>query len=98
MSGFESSIARLNAAVARHLTNADAVLDGVPVRVAFSNATREVLGGINVQQPTAGLQSHLAENATQDSWLRIVGGHNYRVTSIDPDGAGWTLLQLELAP
>jgi hypothetical protein len=96
LGGFDRSIARLNAAVASHLTNADAALDGHAVRVVFDNGTRQFLGGIDVQTPNAGLPSAQAAHATQDSVLRIVGGEQYRVVDIKPDGAGWTELTLQL--
>ena len=72
-----------------------ATLDGVAVRVIFDNAYRELFGGVATRSPMAGLPTAAAETATQAS-VFSTGGSTYRVTSVQPDGTGWTTLTLEL--
>lgn len=97
MAGFESSLARLNAAVQGRVTNADAVLDNKPVRVAFDNGYGLELGSVGARQPRAGLSSHLAPRVAAGSRLRIGVGQQYEVVSVEPDGAGWVELVLQAA-
>jgi hypothetical protein len=72
-----------------------ATLDGVAVRVIFDNAYTEMFDGVATRRPTAGLPTASAAAATQAS-VFVTGGNTYRVTSVQPDGTGWTTLTLEL--
>lgn len=93
---FERSMQRLNAAVARCVTNADAVINNRVVRVAFDNGTDETLGA-QVRRPTVGMPTEAAGAITDSTLVRIVGGCSYRVLLVDDDGAGWSVLHLERA-
>ncbi len=94
---FENALARLNAAVQGRLTNADAVLDNKVVRIAFDNGYATELGSVGVRQPRAGVLLHLAPRVAAGSRLRVVGGQQYEVVSVEPDGAGWVELVLQAA-
>lgn len=72
----------------------DATLDGVAVRVIFENAYREVFDGMATRTPMASLPTSRTSATTQAS-VFITGGTTYRVTSVQPDGTGWTTLMLE---
>lgn len=72
-----------------------ATLDGVAVLVIFDNAYREMFDGVGTRSPMAGLPTSDAAAATQASVL-VSGGKTYRVTSVQPDGTGWSTLMLEL--
>lgn len=70
-----------------------ATLDGAPVTGIFDNAYAESLG-MATRIPMFTLPTASAVSATQASVL-VVGGVNYRVTSVQPDGTGVTVLMLE---
>ncbi len=92
---FERSLARLNTAVSARLTNADAQLDFRPVRVLFDKAYVEDQGMAS-RNPVASLSEADAGDVRQGSWLNVEPIGMHRVTSVEPDGAGWVTLQLEL--
>lgn len=73
----------------------DVTLNGAAVRVIFDNAYRELFDGVATRTPTAGLPTGAAGSASQGALL-VTGGRTYRVTSVQPDGTGWTTLALEL--
>lgn len=70
-----------------------ATLDGAPVTGIFDNAYTEAFGMAS-RAPMFTLPSASAAGATQASAL-VVDGSAYRVTSVQPDGSGVTLLTLE---
>jgi hypothetical protein len=74
-----------------------AALDGRPVRVIFDSPYREGFDGMATAQPTAQLASADTAALTQASLL-VIDGTTYRVTSVQPDGTGWTTLMLEKRP
>ncbi len=94
---FENALARLNASVQGRLTNADAVIDNREVRVAFDNDYGTELGSIGVRNPRVGMQLSHAPRVAVGSRVRIVGGLQYEVVGIEPDGAGWVELVLQRA-
>ena len=56
-------------------------------------------GGIGIErvEPTALVDSaDIADYEFENGWFLEVGGNTYRVTSVQPDGTGWTMLMLEL--
>lgn len=70
-------------------------LDSAAVLVIFDNAYREMFDGVGTRSPMVGLPTALASATTQASVL-VSGSRTYRVTSVQPDGTGWTTLMLEL--
>jgi hypothetical protein len=74
----------------------DAVIyDGPTVRVIFDDAYGDAFGGmIAGTGPMARLPSSVAIAIGN---LIAVAGKTYRVSNIEPDGTGMTLLRLELA-
>lgn len=72
-----------------------ATLDGVAVRVIFDNAYNDLFDGVSTRRPMVGLPTASASAATQASVL-VTAGKTYRVTSVQPDGTGWSNLMLEL--
>lgn len=73
-----------------------AALDGRPVRVIFDNAYAESFGmSVSTSTPRAGLPTAAAA-PVQGSAL-VIGDASYRVTAVQPDGTGWTTLQLQEA-
>lgn len=70
-----------------------ATLDGVAVTGIFDNAYTEVFGMAS-RAPMFTLPSASAASATQSSAL-VVDGVAYRVTAVQPDGTGMSVLMLE---
>ena len=93
---FDRGLQRLNTAVAGCLTNADALLDGQPLRIVFDNGGADALG-IEVRRPRAALPSAAAAAVTDGSLLVVAGQGTYRVLQATPDGLGLTALELQLA-
>jgi hypothetical protein len=94
---FAAAVRRANSAVLKHLGEKQAALDNLVVRGIFDRPFLQVAGGIDTSQPTFTLATADAERAQQGSTLRLDGGAAYRVTNIEPDGTGITVLRLELA-
>lgn len=70
-----------------------ATLDGAAVQGIFDNAYTEAFGMAS-RAPMFTLPTASAASATQASVL-VVDGTTYRVTSVQPDGTGVTVLMLE---
>lgn len=70
-----------------------ATLDGASVAGIFDNAYIDSLG-LASRAPMFTLPTASASTATQASVL-ILDGTSYRVTSVQPDGTGVTMLTLE---
>jgi len=89
---------RLNQAVFLRLANAVAILSGwVEVPVIFDKAYQGVLGGLaesNGPQASA-LSADVCSLAQGDPV--VINNTTYKVTTVQPDGTGITLLELELA-
>lgn len=92
---FAAAQARANASIFRLLATDAALLDGQPVSGKFDRPYGEAFDGIATTHPRFGLPSEQATSATQDSLL-VIGAETYRVRAVEPDGAGWTVLPLEL--
>ena len=78
---------------------AQATLNGRAVRVIFENRHADAFDlSMNTSTPQAGLSTAVPEElgAAQGSTLTI-GTTAYRVTSVQPDGTGWTTLKLQEA-
>lgn len=73
----------------------DATLAGQAVRVIFDARHDEAFDmAMSTTQPQAALPTADAAHAVQGDTLTI-GAQNYRVTNIQPDGTGWTVLRLQ---
>jgi hypothetical protein len=72
-------------------------LNGATVTVIFDNAYGEAFD-MATRVPRAGLPtaSATAANAAVGCAFVLGSGGTYRVTSLQPDGTGWTTLELEL--
>lgn len=92
---FAALESRLNRAVFSHMSNADALLDGVPLPVLFEREYQRIFDGIASTSPIASAPSESVASATTASTL-VLAGNTYRVRGIRPDGAGVTMLLLEL--
>lgn len=86
---------RLNRAVFSHMSNADALLDGVPLAVLFERDYQRIFDGIASTSPVATAPSDSVASATTSSTMKVAG-NTYRVRGIQPDGTGNTVLLLEL--
>lgn len=95
MTDFAAVQARANASIFKLLATDEAELDYLPVKGKFDRHYGEVLGGMGTSMPRFALPSEQAARATQSSLLRI-GDETFQVRSIEPDGAGWTVLTLQL--
>lgn len=97
---FAARETRLNSAVVRHLANADAewlsLAGGTKktVPVIFDNSYGDAFSGlVGGQQPTAqGAAADFAGVANDDSL--VIGGAEYIVTNVEPDGTGMVVLRL----
>lgn len=92
---FAAIEARTASAVVAHLSNADALLDGVAVQGIFDSAYLQAFDGVAGSSTGFTLASSLT-GATTTASLLVVAGSTYRVRSVQPDGTGVSLLLLEL--
>jgi hypothetical protein len=106
---FAALQARTNAAVMRHLANAEAIVGDESIPVLFKRETL-VINGIEATHPTCRIQSNevAAKQIRAGTELRIPsagqaaygsqewwGGTRFTVRGMEPDGTGLTLLILE---
>jgi len=92
---FAALESRLNTAVFLHMSNANALLDGVAVPGIFDRGYIQAFDGIASSAPMFTAPSASVSAATTSSLL-VVAGNTYRVRSVQPDGTGITQLLLEL--
>lgn len=71
-----------------------ATLAGAPVVGIFDNSYADAFGAIAMRGPIFRLRTVDAASATVGTAL-VVDGTDYRVTSVQPDGTGVTVLVLE---
>ena len=92
---FAALEARVNAAVVKRLSNADATLAGVAVQGIFDSAyaLEDVAGGVSAYGPVFTLASS-AVPAVVAGLTLVVNGSSYKVVEPMPDGTGLTVLRL----
>lgn len=72
-----------------------ATIAGVPARVIFDNRYAEAFDmAMSTSAPQAGLPTENAGAAAQGGTV-VIGGVSYRITAVQPDGTGWTVLKLQ---
>jgi hypothetical protein len=86
---FAALEARVNASVLKHLSNAQATLDGFPVQGIFKRDYVEAGGGMGMSStaPTFRMSSFDVP-INPVGKLLIVNGVTYRVAAHEPDGTG----------
>lgn len=72
-----------------------ATLAGAAVVGIFDNGYAEAFGAIAMRGPIFRLRTADAASATVGAALVVNGTDSYRVTSVQPDGTGITVLVLE---
>ncbi len=96
---FDSAITRLNAGVSARLANAMASVDGgTAFPLLFDNDAEPLLNAAIARSPRAACEESALGAATVGAELAIVGGSTYTINQLEPDGAGWVEIGLELAP
>lgn len=96
---FDGAITRLNARVGARLANAMASVDGgAAFPLLFDNDSGPLLNAAIARSPRAACEASLLGSADVGAELAIVGGSTYTINQLEPDGAGWVEIGLELAP
>lgn len=92
---FEEQMAAVNAAVVSGLANAEVVIGASSrARVLFDRAYVDVLG---VASTTPAMRMNECDlGGLQNGDLVAIGADDFRVISIEPDGAGMALVRLEV--
>lgn len=97
---FASIEQRINAAVTRHLANAEAVYQGgEPFGVQFERESATPVGGaVDTVQAVASFESQYAPGLTRGSVL-VINEVSYTVdTAAEPDASGWLAVGLYQTP
>lgn len=91
---------RLNAAVTRHLANAEAVYQGgEPFGVQFYREAAAPFGGaVDAVRMEAGFEHQYATGITRGSELVINGVSHTVDTAAEPDASGWVVVGLYPTP
>lgn len=93
---FTALQARVNSAVSARIATDDATLNGVAVTGKFTSAYAQVFSGdVGGMKPTFSLQSHLITEADIRGVPFVYKGIRYIVRSVEPDGHGYSILELE---
>lgn len=90
---FADGQSRVNAAIARHLANVSAVVDGVAVGGVFSTPQKDIYGGL-VSENRYTLDIISLAGVVNGSTV-VIGAINYKVIG-HSDLSGMTTLELEL--